>query len=77
MYVLIQEVYDNYVDCSFGNKQVLCVADDLDKIENYCKTNFKMSLCDLECLRGHNQVDDVFDEYNCTCNLIVESVEVL
>lgn len=41
MYVLIREDYDNYSDVLFGNKLVLCVADDLYKIENYCTMNFK------------------------------------
>ena len=77
MYTLIREDYDNYSDAPFGNKLVLCVADDLYKIENYCTMNFKMSFYDLECLRKYNQADDVFDQYNCTCNLIIEIVEYL
>ena len=77
MYVLIREDFDNYSDAPFGNKQVLCIADDLFKIENYCTMNFKMSLYDLECLRKYNQADVVFDKYSCVCSLIIESVEVL
>lgn len=77
MYILIREDYDNYSDAPFGNKTALCVADDLYKIENYCTMNFKMSLYDLECLRNYKQADDVFDMYNCCCNLLVEIVVVL
>lgn len=77
MYALIREDFDNYSNGPFGNKQVLCISDDLYKIENYCTMNFKMSLYDLECLRKYNQADDVFDQYNCVCNLIIESVEYL
>lgn len=77
MYILIREDFDNYSDAPFGNKQVLCITEDLCKIENYCTMNFKMSQYDLECLRKYNQAADVFDKYNCTCDLIVEIVEVL
>jgi hypothetical protein len=79
MYILIEEreKYDScsdYVNCTYSN---IGISDSLSDLLEYCREKYSLSDAEYKELCKYKSVDDVYDKYRCSVNLIINVINYI
>lgn len=79
MYILIEE-REQYDPCSDNVKYThdnIGISESLGDLLEYCRDKYSLSDAEYKELCKYKEVDDVYDKYRCSVNLIINVVNYI